>query len=72
MEARGTTIRRLREEAGYGLNRFARLIGIDPSWLSRIERNKSRRPAPEVLKRIADALEHPVTDIADFGKEDPE
>ncbi|WUH94618.1 helix-turn-helix domain-containing protein [Streptomyces sp. NBC_00433] len=72
MEARGTTIRRLREEAGYGLNRFADRVGISPSWLSRIERNKSKHPAPEVLKRIADGLEHPVTDIADFGKENPE
>lgn len=72
MEARGTRIRRIREEAGYGLNRFARLIGVDPSWLSRIERGQTRKPGPEVLKRIADGLEHPISEIANFGKEDPE
>jgi transcriptional regulator with XRE-family HTH domain len=70
MEARGPKIRRLREEAGYGLNQFASRIGISPSWLSRIERNKAKRPGPDVLKRIANGVEHPVADIATFGEEE--
>jgi transcriptional regulator with XRE-family HTH domain len=70
MEARGHRIRRLREEAGHGLNKFADHVGISPSWLSRIERNKSKHPGPDVLKRIAEGLEHPVADIATFGEEE--
>jgi transcriptional regulator with XRE-family HTH domain len=45
-------IRREREECGCGLTDFARLVGISPSWLSRIENNKAR-PSPDVLRRIA-------------------
>jgi transcriptional regulator with XRE-family HTH domain len=55
VQARGTTIRRKREECGYGLTDFARLIGVSPSWLSRIERDLAR-PSPDVLRRIALAL----------------
>ncbi|MDT0306181.1 helix-turn-helix transcriptional regulator [Streptomyces sp. DSM 44917] len=56
MQARGETIRRRRIESGYGLRDFARLAGVSPSWLSRIERNKAN-PSPDVLKRIALALQ---------------
>jgi transcriptional regulator with XRE-family HTH domain len=63
MQARGARIRRRREEAGYGLNRFAHLAGVHPSWLSRIERDQVN-PSPEVLKAIADALGIAITEIA--------
>lgn len=52
MQARGHHIRRRREESGYGLTAFAHMVGISPSWLSRIERNQVN-PSPDVLKRIA-------------------
>ncbi|CAM5683860.1 MULTISPECIES: helix-turn-helix domain-containing protein [Streptomyces] len=55
MQAQGSTIRRQREESGYGLTAFARHIGISPGWLSRIERGKAK-PSPDVLRRIAVAL----------------
>ncbi|PJN00855.1 hypothetical protein CG740_23415 [Streptomyces sp. CB01201] len=56
MQARGRTIRRRREECGFNLTAFAHLVGISPSYLSRIENEKSR-PGPDVLKRIALALQ---------------
>ncbi|WP_078857189.1 helix-turn-helix domain-containing protein [Streptomyces sp. NBRC 109706] len=56
MQARGARIRRKREGAGYGLRAFADLIGISPSWLSRIERDQAS-PSPDVLRRIALALQ---------------
>jgi transcriptional regulator with XRE-family HTH domain len=46
-------IRRQREESGYGLRDFADLIGVSPSWLSRIERDHKANPSPDVLRRIA-------------------
>lgn len=55
MQARGNDIRRKREECGFNLTDFARRIGISPSWLSRIERDKVH-PSPDVLKRIALAI----------------
>ena len=56
VQAQGSEIRRKREECGYGLRAFAGLIGIDPSHLSRIERNRAN-PSPDVLKRIALAIQ---------------
>ncbi len=55
MQARGDRIRRKREECGFNLTDFARRVGISPSWLSRIERDKVH-PSPDVLKRIALAI----------------
>jgi transcriptional regulator with XRE-family HTH domain len=59
----------LREEAGHGLNAFARLIGVDPSHMSRIERQLTR-PSPEVQKRIATGLNVAITEIASHEEED--
>lgn len=70
MEARGSKIRRLREEAGHGLNKFAELVNVSPSWLSRIERGESKDPSPEVLKRVADGLGEPIKEITKRGEED--
>ncbi|MFJ5914994.1 helix-turn-helix domain-containing protein [Streptomyces ardesiacus] len=55
MKARGQSIRRNREESGYGLTEFARRIGISPSYLSRIERDQAN-PSPGVIRRIAEEL----------------
>lgn len=63
MEANGTQIRRKRAELGHGVNRFAALIGLSGAALSRIE-NGHRNPRPENLKKIADALGCPITEIA--------
>jgi transcriptional regulator with XRE-family HTH domain len=56
MQARGEQIRRKREGCGYGLTDFARLVGISPSWLCRIETDPLANPTPDVLRRIALAL----------------
>jgi transcriptional regulator with XRE-family HTH domain len=56
VQARGNEIRRLREESGYGLRAFADLVGISPSWLSKVENDKAN-PSPDVLRRIALALQ---------------
>lgn len=63
MKADGLLIRRKRAEQGHGMNRFAALVGLDGSTLSRIETGQ-RNPRPENLKKIADALGCPITEIA--------
>lgn len=70
MEARGAKIRSDREEAGLGLNRFAELVAVSPSWLSRIERGQCKRPSPEVLKRIAEGLGRSIREITKRGEEE--
>lgn len=55
VQADGPTIRRKRERMGYGLNAFARQVGISASHLSRIERGL-RGAQPEVVRRIASGL----------------
>lgn len=72
VQARGRRIRDWREEAGHGLTSFARKAGISPSWLSRIERNQSKDPSPEVLKGIADALGVGITEIVRRESEAPD
>lgn len=62
MKANGILIRRKRAELGHGLNRFAALIGLDSSTLSRIETGQ-RNPRPETLKKITDGLGCRITDI---------
>jgi len=59
----------LREEAGHGLNAFARSVGVAPSHLSRIERQLAH-PSPEVLKRIADGLGVAIKRIASHDEEE--
>ncbi|MGV9271479.1 helix-turn-helix domain-containing protein [Kitasatospora sp. NPDC003701] len=67
MRAQGTTIRSRRERSGYGLRRFAGLIGVSPAHLSRIERGQ-RGAQPEVIKRIAEGLGAEIAEIADLSE----
>ena len=79
MKARGQSIRRNREESGYGLTEFARRIGISPSYLSRIERDQAN-PSPSVIRRIAEELRNErharaasaeITDTEEDGDDQP-
>ncbi|WP_419836756.1 helix-turn-helix domain-containing protein [Streptomyces bugieae] len=58
----GAAIRAFREVRGLGLRRLAHLIGIDPSYLSRIE-TEERGAAAETLHAIALRLQIPVEAI---------
>lgn len=53
MKLFGDTIRELRMAQDLGLRETAGKIGISPSYLSRIERNKERPPKPEIIKALA-------------------
>lgn len=52
----GATIRRLREERGIGLRKFAKLVAMSPTYLSKVERDEFKPPAEEKVVEIADAL----------------
>ncbi len=79
MKARGQSIRRSREESGFGLTEFATRIGISASYLSRIERDQAN-PSPQVVRLIAEELRQQrevraaiaeITDTEEGSDEDP-
>lgn len=53
----GARVRRLREEKGYGLREFARMIGVSATYMSKIERDEYPPPAEERILAIAGALD---------------
>lgn len=55
-------LKKLRKERGLTLNNLAEKIGTDYQQISRIERGKSRLTV-DVLLKMADALDTPITDI---------
>ena len=59
----GTYLKELRLAKGYGLREFARIIDMQPSNLSNLERGKLSPPRrKEALEILADALELGETD----------
>jgi len=53
----GRTIRRLREEKNISIARFARKVGISPTYLAPIERDVFPPPAEHKVLKIAKALD---------------
>ena len=52
----GATVRRLREEQKIGLRKFAQLVGMSPTYLSKVERDEFKPPTEEKVRAIAEAL----------------
>jgi HTH-type transcriptional regulator, competence development regulator len=52
----GATIREWREEKEIGLRRFAGLVGMSPTYLSKVERDEFPPPGEEKIKAIAKEL----------------
>ncbi|MCC5841861.1 MAG: helix-turn-helix domain-containing protein [Opitutales bacterium] len=62
MDTFGTYLRKRREalalkRAGFSLRKVASMAGIQPSYLSKIERDQEAPPGEETIKRLAAALE---------------
>lgn len=52
----GATVRRLREEKKIGLRKFAAMVGMSPTYLSKVERDEFNPPSEEKIRAIAAAL----------------
>ena len=52
----GATVRRLREAKKIGLRKFAKQVGMSPTYLSKVERDQFNPPSEEKIKAIAAAL----------------
>lgn len=53
----GASIRTWREDKEIGLRRFADLVGMSPTYLSKIERDEFPPPGEEKIKAIAKELD---------------
>ena len=59
----GTVVRELREEKGFGLRQFAKMIGVSATYLSKIERDELPPPAEDRVKEIARLLDQDPDDL---------
>ncbi len=59
----GSYVRRLREEAGKSVRGLAGEAGVDPTWLSKLERGLREAQEPRMLSRLAYALDIEPVDL---------
>lgn len=52
----GDNLKKIREEHGLGVNELSRISGVNASYISAIERGVKSNPSPEILEKIANAL----------------
>jgi transcriptional regulator with XRE-family HTH domain len=52
-ESFGTLVRRERKAREIGLREMAKIIGVSPTYLSKVERDEFRPPAEDKVKAIA-------------------
>lgn len=62
----GAYIRAAREDGQLSQGQLAAAIGVDPSYVARIESGQRAKPAADVLQRIADALDIEAGDLLAF------
>ena len=53
----GATVRRERERRQIGLRQFAKMVGVSPTYQSKIERDELPAPAEDKVVRMAELLE---------------
>jgi transcriptional regulator with XRE-family HTH domain len=56
-ETFGVYVRRQRKEKGIGLREMAKMIGVSPTYVSKVERDEFPPPVEEKVKAIARILE---------------
>ena len=55
----GQVIRRKRLDKGFGLRRFAQLVGVSPTYVSQVEQGNVDPPTAERVARMAQLLDEP-------------
>lgn len=57
----GQQLRQIRQQKGFGLNEFAKEIGVSPAYLSNLETGKTQTIQLEVLNRLQQELHMIIT-----------
>ena len=55
----GKLIKSLREDTDFSLRKFAKEIGLSPTYMSRIENGNFDPPSHEKIKKMAEVLDYP-------------
>lgn len=53
----GQQLRQIRQQKGYGLNEFAKEIGVSPAYLSNLETGKTQTIQLDILSRLQGKLQ---------------
>lgn len=67
----GGQLRSARERAGLGVRELARRVGMDPTYLSKVERGENPPPSAEIIEALAVELNHPPDALLDLGGKVP-
>ena len=67
----GERIRTLRMEMKITLRKFATMIEVTPTYVSKIERGEAQPPAEDVIKRMANILQCDVDDLINLAGKVP-
>ena len=59
----GEFIRRKREEKDIGLREMAKMIGVSPTYMSKVERDEFSPPAEDKVRAIAKVIECDADDL---------
>ena len=59
----GALIRRQRESKEIGLREMAKMIGVSPTYLSKVERDEFAPPAEDKVRKIAEVIGHDVDEL---------
>jgi HTH-type transcriptional regulator, competence development regulator len=63
MNALATYLRTIRKEKGLSLKKVEKAAGVSNAYLSQLERGRRNPPHPDILKRLANVYEVPVTEL---------
>jgi transcriptional regulator with XRE-family HTH domain len=67
MTGLGTYIKREREAKGWSIRALGRESDIRDTTIMRIERGETTAPEPDILEKLAKALETPLSDLYDLA-----
>lgn len=59
----GALIRNEREAREIGLREMAKIIGVSPTYLSKVERDEFAPPAEDKVRKIAEVIGHDVDEL---------
>ena len=59
----GEYLKAARERAELGINELGKISGVDPGYLSRLERGLVKPPLPDVIAKVAKGLKIPRNDL---------
>ncbi len=60
-------LRKERERRGLGINQLARLTGLNPATISKLENKKRKNPDLRVIKKLSNALEIPLLTLLEIA-----